>query len=178
MNIWIYVCSILSHSLFPIEFRECKNCWQNHENIKVKIVYQNNLINENGISYYSVWFMIFLRQPITEQMVTVKLTDEPDFKEKITRAKSNLVSRFNKLQNKNYNSRRYKVYDGDEYSLRETENTLSIFLSQSILFEDVAVIIEEVKHACSLNIKLIDESFEIEYWGQTERISDSSANKT
>ena len=161
-----------------IEFRECKNCWQNPNNIKVKIIYQNNLINSNGMNYYSILFMVFLKQQITGEIVAAKVIDEPDFKENITRLKSKLVSRFNKCQNKNNNLRNYKVYDDDEELLRETENYLPIYLSQSILFEDKDVITEEIKNSCKLNDKLIDESFEIEYWGQSERIKDSTVNKT
>jgi hypothetical protein len=33
-----------------LEFRECKNCWQDSTNLRVKIVYQNPMININGYS--------------------------------------------------------------------------------------------------------------------------------
>jgi hypothetical protein len=122
--------------------------------------------------------MIFLKQPMTQGIVTVKVVDEPDFKEKIVRLKSKLVSRFNKCQNKNKNFKNYKVYDDDEDMLRETEKSLPIYLSQSILFEDKYVIIEEIKNSCKLNDKLVDEMFEVEYWGQSERIKNSNVNKT
>jgi hypothetical protein len=35
---------------------------------------------------------------MTQEIVTVKIVDEPDFKEKIVRLKSKSVSRFNKCQ--------------------------------------------------------------------------------
>jgi hypothetical protein len=112
--------------------------------------------------------MVFLKQPITQQIVTVKVKDEVDFQEKINRFKSKLISRFNKVQNTNYDSRFYKVYDEDE-DIREIENTMDIYLSQSILFEDKFEIIKQIKQACSLNKVIGDDSFEIEYWGQSER---------
>ena len=113
--------------------------------------------------------MVFLKQPLTEQTITVKVLDEPDFKEKLNRLKSKLISRFNKVHNKFFNGRTYKVFDDDE-ELREAENTLDIYLSQSIIFEDKAEIINEIKNSCKLNRKFGDEPFEIEYWGQNERI--------
>lgn len=116
-----------------------------------------------------------LKQPFTDETVIVKIIDEPNFVQTFESNKKKLISRLGKIRNENLKFKKYEYYN-EEIELREIENTLDIYLSQSILFEDKMEILRQIRKACRINEFFDRSSLTIEYWGQSERIRNTGVD--
>ena len=105
-----------------------------------------------------------LRQQFVNKWVTLSVAEEDDLKAKFKNNKATLMRRMNRIRNAFMNST-YTMCDEDESELRDVENTLSVYLKNSILYEDIEKINKIIGMALNTNRNVV-----VEYWGQSEHL--------